>query len=83
MKIIRKNLIGIVNLHISTIVLFNAGTVPTVIYIYIYIYIYKWAGWSKLLVYFIWVWATFFFGRKKSFRPKFQSQYIYVCNILI
>jgi hypothetical protein len=30
MKIMRKNLIGIANLHISTIVLLNAGTVPTV-----------------------------------------------------
>jgi hypothetical protein len=45
----------------------------------LYIYIY----WSKLLVYFIWVWATFLFGRKKSFRPKFQSHLItiYVCLI--
>ena len=53
------------------------------IYIYIYIYIYKWVGWAKLLVYFIWVWATFLFGRKKSFRPKFQSHLItiYVCLI--
>jgi hypothetical protein len=30
MKIMRKNLIGIANLHISTIFLLNAGTVPTV-----------------------------------------------------
>jgi hypothetical protein len=30
MKVMRKNLIGIANLHISTIVLLNAGTVPTV-----------------------------------------------------
>jgi hypothetical protein len=33
MKIMRKNLIGIANLHISTIVLLDAGTVPTVWYI--------------------------------------------------
>ena len=39
--------------------------------------------WAKYLVYFIWVWATFLFGRKKSFRPKFQSHLItiYVCLI--
>jgi hypothetical protein len=30
MKIMRKNLIELANLHISTIVLLNAGTVPTV-----------------------------------------------------
>jgi hypothetical protein len=48
-----------------------------------YIYIYKWAGWSKRLVYCIWVWVTFLFGRKKSFPPKFQSHLItiYVCLI--
>jgi hypothetical protein len=34
MKIMRKNLIGIANLHISTIFLLNAGTVPTVWYIF-------------------------------------------------
>ena len=36
------------------------------------------------MVYFIWVWATFLFGRRKSFRPKFQSHLItiYVFNIL-
>ena len=34
MKITRKNLIGIANLHISTIVLLNAGPVPTVWYIF-------------------------------------------------
>ena len=34
MKIMRKNLIGIANLHISVIVLLNAGTVPTVWYIF-------------------------------------------------
>jgi ABC-type anion transport system duplicated permease subunit len=34
MKIMRINLIGIVNLYISTIVLLNAGTVPTVWYIF-------------------------------------------------
>ena len=33
MKIIRKNLLGIANLHISTIFLLKAGTVPTVWYI--------------------------------------------------
>jgi hypothetical protein len=36
MKIMRKNLIGIDNLHISTIILLNAGTVPTVWYIFFY-----------------------------------------------
>jgi len=32
---------------------------------------------------FKWVWATFLFGRKKPFRPKFQSHLItiYVCLI--
>ena len=30
MKIMRKNLIVIANLHISTIVLLKAGTIPTV-----------------------------------------------------
>ena len=32
---------------------------------------------------FKWVWATFLFGRKTSFRPKFQSHLItsYVCLI--
>jgi ABC-type anion transport system duplicated permease subunit len=34
MKIMRKNLIGIANLHISTIFLLNAGTVPTMCYIF-------------------------------------------------
>ena len=34
MKIMRTNLIGIVNLYIPTIVLLNAGTVPTVWYIF-------------------------------------------------
>jgi ABC-type anion transport system duplicated permease subunit len=32
--IMRKNLIGIANLYISTIVLLNAGTFPTVWYIF-------------------------------------------------
>jgi hypothetical protein len=36
MKIMRKNLIGIVNLHISTIVLLKTGTVLTVSYIFFY-----------------------------------------------
>ena len=34
MKIMRKNLIGIANLHISTIFLLNAGNVPTMWYIF-------------------------------------------------
>ena len=36
------------------------GEVLKLILICIYVYIYKWAGWATLLVYFIWVWATFF-----------------------
>ena len=59
------------------------------LYIYIYIYIHTYIHthtrvvWAKFLVYFLWVWATFLFGRKKSFRPKFQSHLItiYVCLI--
>ena len=49
----------------------------------LYIYIYKRASWAKFMVYFIWILATFLFGRKKSFRPKFQSHLItiYVCLI--
>jgi len=38
----RKNLIGIANLHISTIVLLNAGTVPTVWYIFFSFYYRLW-----------------------------------------
>ena len=39
MKIMRKNLIGIANLHISTIVLLNAGTVPRQCDIYFFHFI--------------------------------------------
>ena len=39
MKIMSKNLIGIANLHISTIVLLNAGTVPRQCDIYFFHFI--------------------------------------------
>jgi hypothetical protein len=60
MKIMRKNLIGIANLHISTIFLLKAGTVPTVWYICFHFII----GYEKnpaelQLLKKIWLWSSF------------------------
>jgi hypothetical protein len=59
MKIMRKNLIGRVNIHISTIVLLNAGTVPTVWYIFFHFIIgYKKNSWVAIAEQKIWLWSS-------------------------
>ena len=59
MKIMRTKIIGIANLHISTIFLLNAGTVPTVWYIFFHFII----GYEKnpaelQLLKKIWLWSS-------------------------
>ena len=60
MKIMRKNLIGIANLHISTIVLLNAGTVPTVSYICFSFHYRLWTkkSWVAIVEKQIWLWSS-------------------------
>ena len=58
MKVMRKNLIGIANLHISTIVLLNAGTVPTVWYIFFSFYYRLWTKNSWVAIAKIWLWSS-------------------------
>ena len=59
MKIMRTNLIGIANLHISTIFLLNAGTVPTVWYIFFHFIIgYEKKPAELQLLKKIWLWSS-------------------------
>ena len=60
MKIMWKNLIGIANLHISTIVLLNAGTVPTLWYIFFSFYYRLWTknSWVAIFKKQIWLWSS-------------------------
>jgi hypothetical protein len=62
MKIMRKNLIGIANWHISTIVPLSAGTVPTVIYIFSFYYrLWTWTKNSWVAIAkkkTIWLWSS-------------------------